>query len=133
MNYGRTESYRVATQVILPVAQQDVNVGKEPNLVDLDRMAKDGDAKPVEAVNAHQSSAQQQPKMEKSRGRGRKPHTLENLKKEVEMDEHHIPLSELYRRLGTDPELGLTDEQAREILIRDGPNALTPPKKVPEW
>ncbi|KRX13120.1 Sodium/potassium-transporting ATPase subunit alpha, partial [Trichinella nelsoni] len=133
MDYGRTESYRVATQVILPVAQQDVNVGKKPNLVDLDRMAKDGDAKPVEAVNAHQSSAQQQPKMEKSRGRGRKPHTLENLKKEVEMDEHHIPLSELYRRLGTDPELGLTDEQAREILIRDGPNALTPPKKVPEW
>ncbi|KRY49843.1 Sodium/potassium-transporting ATPase subunit alpha, partial [Trichinella britovi] len=133
MDYGRTESYRVATQVILPVAQQDVNVGKEPNLVNLDRMAKDGDAKPVEAVNAHQSSAQQQPKMEKSRGRGRKPHTLENLKKEVEMDEHHIPLSELYRRLGTDPELGLTDEQAREILIRDGPNALTPPKKVPEW
>ncbi len=28
---------------------------------------------------------------------------------------------------------GLSDEQAARALARDGPNALTPPKKVPEW
>lgn len=28
---------------------------------------------------------------------------------------------------------GLSTMQAREIYERDGPNALTPPKKVPEW
>lgn len=28
---------------------------------------------------------------------------------------------------------GLTPEQAKEIYLRDGPNALTPPKKTPEW
>lgn len=28
---------------------------------------------------------------------------------------------------------GLTDSQAAEILARDGPNALTPPKTTPEW
>jgi len=28
---------------------------------------------------------------------------------------------------------GLTHAKAKEILERDGPNALTPPKKTPEW
>ncbi|UYV61989.1 ATP1A1 [Cordylochernes scorpioides] len=28
---------------------------------------------------------------------------------------------------------GLTSQRAKEILERDGPNALTPPKKTPEW
>lgn len=28
---------------------------------------------------------------------------------------------------------GLTKQQAAEILARDGPNALTPPKQTPEW
>lgn len=28
---------------------------------------------------------------------------------------------------------GLTDAKAAEILARDGPNALTPPKTTPEW
>ncbi|GFX30985.1 hypothetical protein TNCV_2024881 [Trichonephila clavipes] len=33
----------------------------------------------------------------------------------------------------TSHEKGLSVEQARKILERDGPNALTPPKKTPEW
>lgn len=49
------------------------------------------------------------------------------------MDEHIIPLTELYNRLGTHPERGLTSNKAREVFARDGPNALTPPKKTPEW
>ncbi|CAK9303685.1 unnamed protein product [Gordionus sp. m RMFG-2023] len=58
---------------------------------------------------------------------------LEDLKKEVETDEHIIPLQELYKRLGADPEKGLSTETANYILTRDGPNALTPPSQTPEW
>lgn len=28
---------------------------------------------------------------------------------------------------------GLSPERAKEILLRDGPNCLTPPKTTPEW
>ncbi|OQR70780.1 sodium/potassium-transporting ATPase subunit alpha-like [Tropilaelaps mercedesae] len=58
---------------------------------------------------------------------------LDALKQEVDMDEHKIALEDLYARLGTNPTTGLTSQQAREVLERDGPNALTPPKKTPEW
>ncbi|XP_055950188.1 sodium/potassium-transporting ATPase subunit alpha-like isoform X2 [Argiope bruennichi] len=58
---------------------------------------------------------------------------LEELKQEVSMDEHKISLQELCSRLSTNMERGLSVEQARKILERDGPNALTPPKKTPEW
>jgi sodium/potassium-transporting ATPase subunit alpha len=49
------------------------------------------------------------------------------------MDEHTIPIDELYHRLGTSPDAGLTVERAREVLERDGPNELSPPKTTPEW
>lgn len=49
------------------------------------------------------------------------------------MDDHIISLDLLQSKLQTDAELGLTPEQAREIFLRDGPNALTPPKKQSEW
>ncbi|PVD27597.1 hypothetical protein C0Q70_12761 [Pomacea canaliculata] len=58
---------------------------------------------------------------------------LDELKQELEMDEHKIPIEELYERLGTDPNSGLSPEKAREVLLRDGPNQLTPPKTTPEW
>ncbi|VDD78681.1 unnamed protein product [Mesocestoides corti] len=58
---------------------------------------------------------------------------LNELKQELAMDEHQISLDELYARLGTNPETGLTSEQAKTRLDRDGPNALTPPKTTPEW
>ena len=28
---------------------------------------------------------------------------------------------------------GLTDAKAAEVFARDGPNALSPPKTIPEW
>ncbi|CAL1279873.1 unnamed protein product [Larinioides sclopetarius] len=73
--------------------------------------------------------------MKKAMGSGGKKGKpdLDELKQEVDMDEHKIPVEELYARLGTNPETGLTAMQAREIYERDGPNSLTPPKKVPEW
>jgi sodium/potassium-transporting ATPase subunit alpha len=58
---------------------------------------------------------------------------MDDLKKELDMDEHKIPIEELYARLGTDPNLGLTNAKAKQVLERDGPNALTPPKTTPEW
>jgi sodium/potassium-transporting ATPase subunit alpha len=58
---------------------------------------------------------------------------LDNLKREVEMDEHKLSLTELARRLQTNFETGLTTQKAREILERDGPNQLSPPKTIPEW
>ncbi|XP_067129299.1 sodium/potassium-transporting ATPase subunit alpha-like isoform X2 [Centruroides vittatus] len=48
-------------------------------------------------------------------------------------DEHKIPIQELYARLGTNPDSGLTQQQAKHNLERDGPNALSPPKKTPKW
>ncbi|KAK2186782.1 hypothetical protein NP493_189g04015 [Ridgeia piscesae] len=58
---------------------------------------------------------------------------LEELKQEVDMDEHTITMDELVRRLDTDLNNGLTPEKARAVLERDGPNELSPPKTTPEW
>jgi len=69
----------------------------------------------------------------KSKGKKSKKENLENLKREVEMDEHKISPEQLASRLGSHLENGLTVQRAREILARDGPNQLTPPKTTPEW
>ncbi|XP_064651708.1 sodium/potassium-transporting ATPase subunit alpha-like [Lineus longissimus] len=58
---------------------------------------------------------------------------LEELKQEIEMDEHSVEINALLERLGTDRNTGLTKQKAKEILQRDGPNCLTPPKTTPEW
>lgn len=58
---------------------------------------------------------------------------MDNLKQELDLDDHKIPIEELYRRLGSNPDTGLTQAKARENFERDGPNALTPPKQTPEW
>merc|ERR1711892_224895 len=63
----------------------------------------------------------------------KKERNLENLKKELEVDTHKISLPELYKRFQTDPNRGLTAAKAASNLERDGLNALTPPKKTPEW
>ncbi|KAL3887086.1 hypothetical protein ACJMK2_027042 [Sinanodonta woodiana] len=57
----------------------------------------------------------------------------DELKHELEMDEHKISIDELYARLGTDPDKGLSPEVAKEVLRRDGRNELTPPKTTPEF
>ena len=49
------------------------------------------------------------------------------------MDQHKVPIEELFKRYGTDPETGLTDEQAKAGLEKYGRNELTPPPKTPEW
>uniref|UniRef100_A0AAQ4Q9A5 Sodium/potassium-transporting ATPase subunit alpha n=1 Tax=Gasterosteus aculeatus aculeatus TaxID=481459 RepID=A0AAQ4Q9A5_GASAC len=58
---------------------------------------------------------------------------MEELKKEVDLDDHKLTLDELHRKYGTDLARGLSNSRAKEILARDGPNALTPPPTTPEW
>uniref|UniRef100_A0AAF5PTS8 Sodium/potassium-transporting ATPase subunit alpha n=2 Tax=Wuchereria bancrofti TaxID=6293 RepID=A0AAF5PTS8_WUCBA len=58
---------------------------------------------------------------------------INELKQEVQMDEHQIPMEELVKRLDSDIDNGLTASKAARILARDGPNALSPPKTTPEW
>ena len=58
---------------------------------------------------------------------------MNELKKELELDDHKIPLEELYKRRNTCGEKGLTTAQAKEHLEKDGYNELTPPKTTPEW
>ena len=64
---------------------------------------------------------------------GKKKDTLDDLKKEVELDEHKITVDALLARLGTDLNQGLSESRAKQVLERDGPNALSPPKTTPEW
>ncbi|KAK7482080.1 hypothetical protein BaRGS_00026664 [Batillaria attramentaria] len=66
-------------------------------------------------------------------GKAEKKHSLNELKQELEMDEHKIPIEELVSRYGSDIEKGFTDEEAARILMRDGLNKLTPPQTTPEW
>ncbi|KRZ04305.1 Sodium/potassium-transporting ATPase subunit alpha [Trichinella zimbabwensis] len=63
----------------------------------------------------------------------REKHQLEDLKQEMETDMHQIPITELYSRLETNPNAGLSSEEAKRRLVRDGPNALSPPPQTPEW
>jgi sodium/potassium-transporting ATPase subunit alpha len=63
----------------------------------------------------------------------KKKDDLDDLKKELEMDEHKISFDELCQRLNTHVEKGLTDAHAKMVLERDGPNSLSPPKTTPEW
>ncbi|XP_067896824.1 sodium/potassium-transporting ATPase subunit alpha [Heterodontus francisci] len=69
----------------------------------------------------------------KKKDKKSKKKDMEELKKEVSLDDHKLDLDELQRKYGTDLTRGLTNARAKEILARDGPNALTPPPTTPEW
>ncbi|XP_043394650.1 sodium/potassium-transporting ATPase subunit alpha-1 isoform X1 [Chelonia mydas] len=69
----------------------------------------------------------------KKKGKKEKKKDMDELKKEVSLDDHKLSLDELHRKYGTDLSRGLTAARAAEILARDGPNALTPPPTTPEW
>ncbi|XP_041843554.1 sodium/potassium-transporting ATPase subunit alpha-3b isoform X1 [Melanotaenia boesemani] len=58
---------------------------------------------------------------------------MDDLKKEVPITEHKMSVEEVCRKYQTDIVQGLTNAKAAEFLIRDGPNALTPPPTTPEW
>ena len=58
---------------------------------------------------------------------------MNELKKELEIDDHKISFEELYKRRGTSAEAGLTSAQVTKYLAEEGYNELTPPKTTPEW
>ncbi|XP_042227092.1 sodium/potassium-transporting ATPase subunit alpha-like isoform X1 [Homarus americanus] len=100
---GRTDSYRHATDRTIP---------------DDNRTVK-GDPK----------STKKMPKAKAKKGEK----DMDNLKRELELDEHKVPIEELFQRLSVNPDSGLTQAEALRRTERDGPNALTPPKQTPEW
>lgn len=58
---------------------------------------------------------------------------IRDLQQELTTKDHMIPLAQLCVKLNTDATNGLTEKQAAEILLKVGPNALTPPKVTPEY
>ena len=58
---------------------------------------------------------------------------MDNLKQELELDVHKVPLDELCKRFGTHLDNGMTAGQVKINLEKYGPNALTPPPTTPEW
>ena len=63
----------------------------------------------------------------------KKEQNLDNLKQELELDVHRVPIDELCKRWNTNVKMGLTDAQAKENLEKFGLNQLTPPPTTPEW
>lgn len=68
----------------------------------------------------------------KAKGK-KKGQDLDNLKQELEMDSHKGTIEDLMKHLGSNVNAGLTSAKAAEVMARDGPNQLTPPKTTPEW
>ncbi|XP_048418221.2 potassium-transporting ATPase alpha chain 2-like isoform X3 [Stegostoma tigrinum] len=50
----------------------------------------------------------------------------------INEEDHKLSIKELVKKYETNLVNGLTSARAAEILTRDGPNALTPPKQIPE-
>eukprot|EP00043_Microstomoeca_roanoka_P018391 m.196364 g.196364 ORF g.196364 m.196364 type:complete len:1128 (-) comp16817_c0_seq1:388-3771(-) len=70
----------------------------------------------------------------KGKEKSAKDKELEDLKKELVMDEHQVPLPELMKRFKLKSiEDGLSTQEADAIRAVEGPNALTPPPTTPEW
>jgi len=67
------------------------------------------------------------------RGAAKKKQNLNELKQELEIDVHKVSVEELCKRFKTQVDRGLTDSQAKANFAENGPNALTPPPKTPEW
>ncbi|KAG5271520.1 hypothetical protein AALO_G00180940 [Alosa alosa] len=67
------------------------------------------------------------------KAKDKKAKDMDELKKEVSLTEHKMSVEECCRKFNTDIVQGLTNAKAAEYLLRDGPNALTPPPTTPEW
>jgi len=58
---------------------------------------------------------------------------IEMLRQEIAIDDHKIPIHDLFNRLLTDPHTGLGAQQVDIILQRDGKNEITTPLEPPTW
>lgn len=82
-----------------------------------------------ENIRAKQTAPSKQP----SKSEKEKEVDINELKKEVNIDDHKISIEELCERYSTDTKLGLKSEQVEISLETFGPNTLTPPKTESEW
>ncbi|KAM9604690.1 potassium-transporting ATPase alpha chain 2 [Trichechus inunguis] len=57
---------------------------------------------------------------------------IEEIKEELDLDDHKLSSEELEKKYGTNIITGLSSARAAELLARDGPNSLNPPKETPE-
>ncbi|VFV40608.1 potassium-transporting atpase alpha chain 1 [Lynx pardinus] len=64
---------------------------------------------------------------------GKRKEKLENMKKEMEINDHQLSVAELEQKYQTSATKGLTASLAADLLLRDGPNALRPPRGTPEY
>ncbi|XP_056592491.1 sodium/potassium-transporting ATPase subunit alpha-1-like [Triplophysa dalaica] len=81
----------------------------------------------------YQLAATSEKEIKKPKKVKRNKKDVDDLKKEVDLDDHKLTLDELQRKHSTDLHKGLSASRAREVLARDGPNSLTPPPTTPEW
>ncbi|XP_073441081.1 potassium-transporting ATPase alpha chain 2 [Dendrobates tinctorius] len=68
----------------------------------------------------------------KKKKQKKKDKKVDELKQELELEDHRLSIEEVESKYETNLLKGLTSARAAEILVRDGPNALTPPKGTPE-
>ncbi|XP_040182315.1 potassium-transporting ATPase alpha chain 2 isoform X2 [Rana temporaria] len=68
-------------------------------------------------------------KNKKKKKKGKK---VDDLKQELDLDDHKLSIEDLETKYETSLLKGLANAKAAEVLARDGPNALTPPKGTPE-
>ncbi|XP_063799995.1 potassium-transporting ATPase alpha chain 1 [Pseudophryne corroboree] len=72
-------------------------------------------------------------KIKKKDKGAKKKEKLEGLKKEMDINDHEITIEELELKYQTNVTKGLKSSYAGEVLLRDGPNELRPPKGTPEY
>ncbi|XP_077616252.1 sodium/potassium-transporting ATPase subunit alpha-4 isoform X2 [Crocuta crocuta] len=97
------------------------------------RRGKKGTVTPQEQNPSPRLKRRPKSRKRRKMKRKKKNADIEDLKKEVVMDDHKLTLEELSSKYSVDLTMGLSPEKAQEILNRDGPNVLTPPPTSPEW
>ncbi|KAM4651189.1 potassium-transporting ATPase alpha chain 2 [Discoglossus pictus] len=86
-------------------------------------------AKDVDNSNTGNVKEKHKDRKKKNKKKGKH---VEDLKQELELEDHKLDIQELEEKYKTSLLKGLTSATAAEVLVRDGPNALTPPKGTPE-
>ncbi|XP_045149961.1 potassium-transporting ATPase alpha chain 2 [Echinops telfairi] len=85
-----------------------------------------------------QNSGKEDGQEKSSRGRKdtcwnrKKNRQKQEIKEEPDLDDHKLSSEDLEKKYGTNIVAGLSSARAAELLVRDGPNALSPPKETPE-
>ncbi|XP_022346433.1 sodium/potassium-transporting ATPase subunit alpha-4 [Enhydra lutris kenyoni] len=97
------------------------------------RGGKKGTVTPHEQYPSPRPKKGSKTRMRRKMKRKKKKAEMEELKKEVILEDHKLTLEELSAKYSVDLTMGLSPGKAQQILKRDGPNALTPPPTTSEW